>query len=849
MTTLTIDITGAQAEGNGPAAGSVRNRPRVVLMAPGVGRTFRGYERFSTELFAAVRGVSDAAMFRGGGAAGPGEIVLGGLSRDGLPARLLGRLKWDRFGWEAVTFGAKAWRALDGREEAVVHYSEPILNNFYSRIEKIWPKNARRLFTHGLNMEPEHTLRCHHIQQVSVEAYERAIEFGIPAERMTLLPYGVRADLFGPAPPGAREEWRRALGLPTDRPIVLCTAALNRRHKRIDYLINECKGLPGEFLLVVCGAAEEPDLLALGRESHGNRFRHMYVAPEEMPRLYACADVFVLPSLVEGFGLVAVEGALSGIPVIVHDSRHFRWLLGEQTGIFVDMAEKNALGERLDGVLRNLEGLRSQASACRADLAARFDWSALVAEYVGMFDRVCGGPTETIDRAMGKTPGKGERRGVKGEGGKERGKGKGEGERGRRHGEADSQSRARVAVLTEIISPYRIPVFNALASDPRIDMEVLFFAETEERRSWQIPWDKIRFRYRLLNGALVARRYQRGPILFNPGVWGALNRGGFRTIVCFGYHHPTIWLALLWSRWRGTRALLWCESTLRDARSSGRFVEGLKRWLVRRFDGYVAAGSRQVKYLEHLGAPRERIWVAPDSVDSAFFENESERHRARKEEIRREMGIEGPVVLYVGRLLDAKGIPDLLEAFRGLIRERKATLVLVGDGPDRNRYESFCRERGLSDIRFEGFREQEELPRYYGIADVLAFPTHSDPWGLVLNEAMSAGLPVVCSTAAGASADLVLPGENGFLHEPGDVDALRRHMSAMLADDELRGRMGARSREIVRGFSPEKMAQGFLEAIREEPNRACPAGTGRSERLVPGPLMGQAPKSRSGQAA
>ena len=337
----------------------------------------------------------------------------------------------------------------------------------------------------------------------------------------------------------------------------------------------------------------------------------------------------------------------------------------------------------------------------------------------------------------------------------------------------DSAKPVRVALLTEIISPYRISVFNELAADVRIELDVLFFSETEARRSWRVPWEKIRFRHRVLPGLLIAHRYQGGPIFLNPSVLIALWRGKYQAIICFGYHHPTIWLALLWCRFSRARALLWSESTRRDARSTSALIKRVKRHLVGRFDSFVAAGKSQVDYLYYLGAPAEKISVAPDSVDSDFFTTQTQICRVRRAEIKRSLGLQGPILLYVGRLLDAKGIPELLAAFEQVVSQQQATLFLVGDGPDRYRYQELCRNRELTPVRFEGFRPQEELPRYYGIADVFIFPTHSDPWGLVLNEAMCAGLPIICSTAAGAAADLVRPGQNGFVHEPEDIETLR----------------------------------------------------------------------------
>ncbi len=386
--------------------------------------------------------------------------------------------------------------------------------------------------------------------------------------------------------------------------------------------------------------------------------------------------------------------------------------------------------------------------------------------------------------------------------------------------ESNLNGKIKTAVLTEIISPYRVPVLNELAADPRLELDVFFFAETEGRRAWRIPREQIRFNYRVLPGLLMAHRYQQGPIFFNPGIWLALFKGRYRAVVCFGYHHPTIWLALLYCRLTGTRSLVWSESTLRDVRSSSRVVEAFKRVIIRYCDGFVAAGAAQADYLRHLGAHPEQIWVAPDSVDSDFFTSQSQAYRIRQAEIKRDFGAEGPVVLYVGRLLDAKGILELLAAFERVVEQTPATLVLVGDGPDKSHYEQMCCERQWTFVHFEGFHQQEDLPRYYGMADVFVLPTYSDPWGLVLNEAMCAGLPIICSTAAGAAADLVQPGRNGFLHEPGDAEAISRHLMTLLADDELRCRMGTASREIIQDYSPQKMAQGFAEAVLQLPNRA-----------------------------
>lgn len=145
-----------------------------------------------------------------------------------------------------------------------------------------------------------------------------------------------------------------------------------------------------------------------------------------------------------------------------------------------------------------------------------------------------------------------------------------------------------------------------------------------------------------------------------------------------------------------------------------------------------------------------------------------------------------------------------------------AQLVLVGEGPDRAGYEAIVREQQLQNVRFVNFLEHEALCRYYAAADIFVLPSRSETWGLVINEAMEFGLPIVTTDAVGAAPDLV--SGNGFVTPAGDAGALAKALEQLARDPQLRARMGARSREIIAGFTPETWADGFargLEAMLE----------------------------------
>ena len=368
---------------------------KVALLCPGLGRSRRGYERFAAELYEAVRDSADITLYRGSSDDGDSGDTIGGLSRDGLTARVLGSVSHDRFYWEAVSFAHLAWRRI--RSFDVVHYSEPPLNLAFARIER-GSRGPRRLFSHALNMDAQHTLRCHHIHQTSPVAFAAAQDLGVPADRMTLLPYGVDALRLTQRHEQTPHETRQKYGLPYNSPVVICVAAINRVHKRIDHLVAEVATLESRPHLLLCGALEDETLLADARRTLGeSNVTHLYVSQDEILDLYGAADLCVLPSLIEGFGLALVEAQLSGLPVIAHDSDHFRWLLGEGARLCVDMKAPGALAQQIRITLGNLDAEHALSVESRAAQAERYDWPRLIPSYVAMYEKAVSHSNQLIE--------------------------------------------------------------------------------------------------------------------------------------------------------------------------------------------------------------------------------------------------------------------------------------------------------------------------------------------------------------------------------------------------------------------------------------------------------------------
>ena len=296
-------------------------------------------------------------------------------------------------------------------------------------------------------------------------------------------------------------------------------------------------------------------------------------------------------------------------------------------------------------------------------------------------------------------------------------------------------------------------------------------------------------------------------------------------MICGGYNYLASWQAGLWARIHGVPFVLWCESNLNDRRKGHVPMEFLKRLFLKGCDGFVVPGTASFAYLRAFGVPEGTISIAPNAVDNDLFARAADVARRNGAALRRSLSLPPRYFLYVGRLVREKGVFDLLEAYARLEDKLRSEvgLVLVGDGPAMPE----LLERGAriapGAVRCAGFVQRDALSSYYALAEALVFPTLSDPWGLVVNEAMACGLPVIGSRAAGCVPDLVCDQWNGYVISPGDIQGLAWAMASLARQAELVKTMGARSADRVFRNSPAACASGLAAAAARVSRRldAC----------------------------
>ena len=274
-------------------------------------------------------------------------------------------------------------------------------------------------------------------------------------------------------------------------------------------------------------------------------------------------------------------------------------------------------------------------------------------------------------------------------------------------------------------------------------------------------------------------------------------------VVLPGYHRPEYWAMMAACIVTGKRRAVFCDSTGRD--NPRRMLTSIpKRVFFALCDGYFAFGTRSREYLMSLGAKQEKIFIPcqaaalPRSFSPETVVDDRLAHRQGNK----------PVFLFVGRLSAEKGIDTLVDAFKQLRKNvPNAELRIVGTGPLGDDLKKQVAEAGLQDaVHFLGSLQDEPLSREYFGASCMVLPSKREPWGLVTNEALSHGCPVVVSESCGCVPELVVEGVSGYSFPAGDVASLHRTMLKSLEAFADTAGVAKRCTDVIQRFDPPSAA-------------------------------------------
>lgn len=379
----------------------------------------------------------------------------------------------------------------------------------------------------------------------------------------------------------------------------------------------------------------------------------------------------------------------------------------------------------------------------------------------------------------------------------------------------------RVALVTNIPAPYRLPVYGLLAAQPGLDLRLFFCSERESDRAWelgriQVPHVFLRERVFSWRGRFIHA---------NVDVWAALRAFRPDVVVTTGFN-PTHLLAFAYARLHSARHVAMTDGTLASEAGLSVVHRWIRRHVYRRTEACVGASEGSLAIYRQYGVPAASMFKSQLCANNEAFASVAEATRDVD-------------FIFCGRFAAGK-LPLFAIQVAVLAATqlgRRVRLLLVGSGPlDASLRQAVARVADRVDAEFAGFATQAELPGHYARARLMLFPTAGDTWGVVANEACAAGLPVLVSPQAGVAGDLVLDGQNGRVLP---LDATRWALAAaeLLSDEAAWQRMSRCSLDRVRPYTYANAARGLADAVAHATQHAAGVATAATASVVPRPRV------------
>ncbi len=359
----------------------------------------------------------------------------------------------------------------------------------------------------------------------------------------------------------------------------------------------------------------------------------------------------------------------------------------------------------------------------------------------------------------------------------------------------------KILFIANIPSPYRVDFFNELGRF--YNLTVVFERGSDIKREWIVD-HSFKFNYYILDLRLlsIVSSFKRLRYVIEKEHYDLIILGGYSTIGGI--------LSTLYFKIKRIRYVL---------NADGGFIKKdnfiklfIKKFLISSAHYWLSTGENCRGYLIHYGAKKENIYEYPFASVKYSKEELKELSKEEVRYLKEKYKLRDKVILYVGSFIKLKGVEELIGAFEKL-KDKDASLLLIGGGELKKEYVTYIEERNIPNIVIMDFIQKEALVDFYKISDIFVLPSRGDVWGLVINEAMSFGLPIVSSNKVGAALDMTKEYKNSLIYESGNIDELKEKLQMLLRDRNLRQDYGEMSRGIIEDYTMEKMVEKHVNII------------------------------------
>ena len=375
--------------------------------------------------------------------------------------------------------------------------------------------------------------------------------------------------------------------------------------------------------------------------------------------------------------------------------------------------------------------------------------------------------------------------------------------------------KSTLTFYTNIISPYQLNFFDELAT--RFSLKVVFYSQSESDREWELAADNLAYETVVLRDVFFIKAIQKFMPSFHFSFqifWVSIKDNSSSVILGGNYFIPNTLITLSICAAK-RKNIYWFGERLLPSGPTKKIIKKIMLKPIMRFTKAIfAVGEEAINSYISYGYTKSCFNIPYNIADQNF--DSKNLNIIRLENLRKKYNPYNKlIILTSGSLIERKGMDTAIKAFQGISDTIRVNseLWILGDGIQRHELEK--RARGSENIRFLGFLNSEDIPLFFAMADIFLFCSRYDGWAVVINEALSASLPVVTSNAATAS-ELIVSGETGYVHDAEAITEYTASLELLLSNERLRSEMAIRAKSVAIAWNSSAMADRVLDIIAND---------------------------------